>query len=248
MALESTRGLVISERSYNESDKIITIFSENGKFQAIANGVKNPKSSLSAGCRLFAWSEFQYFPGKTFAKITQANLIDPFYNISSNLELVSYASYIADLIKNFYDDNQLDKVILKHLVYYFYYINSSPDKVLLLTLTFQLKLLTALGIIPNFNSILSLDSNIPIYFSITDANFDNKRSTNKLTYRLNKNEIDLLLHLYKNPISTIFKENLNLEKINLVRLIEIFNSFIESQLSKQLKSFKILKELNQGSL
>lgn len=245
MPIKTTRGVVISEKDFNDSDKLITIFSEEGKFKGIVNGAKNPKSSLAAGSRLFAWTEFQYYPGKNFAKISQAHLIDSFYNISTDLKAISLVSYISDLVNQFFDDNQIDKIVLKHLVYILFYINKDLKKAELLTLAFQIKLLIALGIIPNIHGILKLDRSKSVYFNINDGDFYNHYTDSKsFQYKISPKEIELILDLYKSPIKAINNIDINnLDKDNILRLIEIFNHYIENQLSYRLKSFKILKEI-----
>ena len=215
--------------------------------KAIANGVKNPKSSLSAGCRLFAWSEFQYYPGKNFARISQAHLIDPFYNLSTDLNVIAYTSYISDLINQFYDDFQIDKKALKLLVYIFYYLNKDLDKVLLLTLTFQLKLLLINGILPDFKSINFLNKERPIYFNLEEANFSNQKVLGKYSYRLSKEEINTLIKLAQLSVNKINRLDINsFNQKDLKHLITIFNSYIQLQLNKTLKSFKIVKELDNS--
>ena len=247
MALKVTRGIVIAEQPLNDTDKLLTIFSEEGKFKAVANGVKNPKSTLASGCRLFAWSEFQYYPGKNLVRISKAHLIDSFYNISTDLKVVSYASYILDLVNNFYDDYQIDKLILKNLVYYLFYLNKNPDKVYLLTLASQIKLLIANGIVPDIQNIKFLDLERPIYFNISKSNFSNAQISNNYNYRISRNDIDILFKLLKFPINQINKIDVNKINSNLIHLIEIFNLYIQFQEKKVFKSFQILKELTQST-
>lgn len=242
MALKTTRGVVISEKDLNETDKVITIFSEDGKINAVVNGVKNPKSPLAAGSRLFAWTEFSYYTGKNLARISQAHLIDSFYNISEQLENITLVSYISDLVNQFYDSYQVDKLLLKHLVYTFYYINKNPNKSLLITLAFQIKLLSILGIIPNINDLNNLDLEKPIYFSLTESKFTDKNFKNQYNYRITPIQIEILKNLYKLPLNKIKDlEQKNSEEY--LKLIEIYNKFIEKQLGYSLKSFQILKEL-----
>lgn len=248
MPPKKSRGIVIKEKPLNESDKIITVFSEDGKFQAVVNNVRVPRSKLAAGSRLFSWSHFTYFPGKNLAKITEAELIDSFYNIGLDYEKVMYASYILDLVDTFYDEEQLDKKLLKLLVYYLHYLNSKNSSFVLLSLAFQVKLLILNGLSPDFKSLNNLDRDKNIYFSIKNGNFTNvfNKEKNNYQYKLEDDQLDWLIRLYKEPFNN-FRINLNKEEEeNLYNLMQIFNHFIEYNMSTNIKAFRILKEMKSS--
>lgn len=251
MPPKKTRGIVLREHNLNDSDKIITIFSENGKFKAVANNVRHPKSKLAAGTRHFAWSEFTYYPGKNLARLTEANIIDSFYNIGQNLEAVYYVSYCLELIDKFYDEEQIDKVLLKLIVYYLYYLNNNPSNVLLLTLAFQIKFLHLVGISPDFKSLRNCDKGIPVYFSIKNGSFSNTfYKGSSFQYRLNIDQINWLLLINKEPFNYFKNYDLTAKSNtkDIEELISILNHFIEYHLGQIIISFKVLNEIKSDEL
>jgi DNA repair protein RecO (recombination protein O) len=58
VAVYSADAIVIRSREYGESDRLITLFSrEMGKIEAIAKGVRKPKSTQRGGTQLFTYSD-----------------------------------------------------------------------------------------------------------------------------------------------------------------------------------------------
>lgn len=237
---KKVRGLVISERPINESDKLLTILTENGKLKAVARGVKKPKSKLSSASRLFAWSNFVYHPGRSLATITEATLIEPFYDLSSDYEKTFYASYVLELadMVSLEEDN---KDLLKLLVYYLHYLTKKDISVYLLTLAFQLKLLIILGIPPE----IEITDYKKIYFSILDGIISSDFAPGKkLQYRLTHKELELILTLLKRPFNSVLNIDPNsLNLLSIKKLIKIFNIFIQETLSIFLNSYTVLEQL-----
>ena len=54
-----TKALVLRETAYKESDKILTLLTqEQGKLTASARGCRRKGSPLAAGSQLLVWSDF----------------------------------------------------------------------------------------------------------------------------------------------------------------------------------------------
>ena len=61
----TTRGLILREAKYKESDKILTILTETeGKISAKARGVARTRSKLAAATQLLCFSELTLFGNK----------------------------------------------------------------------------------------------------------------------------------------------------------------------------------------
>ena len=63
----TTRGLILREAKYKESDKILTILTETeGKITAKARGVARTRSKLAAATQLLCFSELTLFGHKGY--------------------------------------------------------------------------------------------------------------------------------------------------------------------------------------
>ncbi len=233
-----TRGLVIGERAFEDRDKILTVLTEHdGKLSCIAKGVRSPKSPLAASCRLFSWSEFVYYPGKSFANITQASLIDPFYELGNDLYTMTLASWPLELINRFYDYYQQDERILKLAVYYLYYLaHGKAVSNELLTCVFALKLLQAAGICPDFS-----ESAEPLYFSINDAALQTGKPAQGYAYKVSPSQREFLILGLTKPLQQCTQ--LQADKKDMNHLLDLLNHFIQEQQGVRFKTYELLKEL-----
>ena len=54
----TTKALVLRTTDYKESDKILTLLTQDqGKLAAAARGCRKKGSAIAAGCQLLVWSE-----------------------------------------------------------------------------------------------------------------------------------------------------------------------------------------------
>lgn len=93
-------GLVIAEKSYGESDKILTLLLKNlGKLKVYARGAKKLSSKFFAASQVFSCSEFVISKNKDFYNLSQANLIE---NLAPrSYTEFCYATYFCELVEKF---------------------------------------------------------------------------------------------------------------------------------------------------
>lgn len=98
MAHIVTRGLVLREVAYKESDKILTVLLEGeGKRTVKAPGCRRKNSPLSAGSQALAYAEMSLFDYRDRWSLKEANTIQEFRNIPKSIEKLSLASYFAEV-------------------------------------------------------------------------------------------------------------------------------------------------------
>jgi len=92
-------ALVIRSREYGESDRLLTLFSrEYGKIQAVAKGVRKPKSRQRAGAQLFTYAEYLLHKGKSLDTVNQASPKESFPHLWTDLEMSMAATAMAELL------------------------------------------------------------------------------------------------------------------------------------------------------
>ncbi len=102
------QGLVLRHFEYGEADRILTIFTlEYGKIKAIAKGVRKIGSRKAGHLEPFTRANLFFASGRDLAIITQAETIEPYLKLKSDLELMSHASYVIELLDRFtYEEGQ----------------------------------------------------------------------------------------------------------------------------------------------
>ena len=105
----------INIKSYNlsDNDKIIVMYSKDyGIIRAVAKGVKKPKSKLGGRMDLLVNNSLLLAKGKNLDIISQAEVLNGFSKIRTDISKISYASYCAELINVFgiEDDVNCEKI------------------------------------------------------------------------------------------------------------------------------------------
>jgi len=99
VAVYHADAIVIRSQEYGESDRILTMLSrENGKIQAIAKGVRKPKSSQRGGTQLFTYADFLLYRGRSLDTVSQASPKESFPHLWNDLERTMAATGIAELV------------------------------------------------------------------------------------------------------------------------------------------------------
>ncbi|WP_407307228.1 DNA repair protein RecO [Desulfosporosinus sp. SB140] len=99
MAVYHADALVIRSREYGESDRVLTLFSrEMGKLQAVAKGVRKPKSRQRAGAQMFTYGDFLIHRGKTLDTVSQCSPKESFSYLWSDLDRSLAATNMAELL------------------------------------------------------------------------------------------------------------------------------------------------------
>lgn len=83
---------------YREKDKLIHIFSvELGKITAILKGVSAPKSKLKFAGQPFCFAKFELTGSRDFYTVKGVELIDSFYDLTSDYDTYSLASSMLEI-------------------------------------------------------------------------------------------------------------------------------------------------------
>ena len=118
MSVRKIRGIVIREQQTGESSKqIVVLAKEMGKVRLSARGAKNTKSRLLAGTQLFCYCDFTVYEGRGFLSVTQADLIESFYALRNDVEVLAQAVYLAELVDSTCPAGMEHDNILKLLLY-----------------------------------------------------------------------------------------------------------------------------------
>ena len=95
---QKTDGLVVRQVNYKDNDQILTVLTkEHGLMTLKARGVRSRSSRLKGACQLLAYSEFTVFENRGFHTIDEANAIQMFPELRTDIELLSLASYFAQV-------------------------------------------------------------------------------------------------------------------------------------------------------
>lgn len=122
-----------------------------GLLHAIAKGAKRPKSKLGARIQMFVANDVMLNEGRNLDTIAQAQSLNTFSKIRTDLDKMSYSMYVTEIINNFcsnvYNKNENHEEIYNLIFKTFDKIANSKDKkeIILNSLKFQIKIMNMLG-------------------------------------------------------------------------------------------------------
>jgi len=83
---------------YRGTGRVVVFFThERGKVEAVARGVGKPGSKLASLVEPLTHSKLFLAKGRELDRLTEGDVINPFYGLRSNMRRFGYASYIAEL-------------------------------------------------------------------------------------------------------------------------------------------------------
>jgi DNA repair protein RecO (recombination protein O) len=97
-----TEAIIIKKTKLGEADRILTLYTPQlGKIQAVAKGVRRPRSKMSGHLELLTHSLVSLARGKNIDTVTGTQTINSFLPLKSDLRLTSYALYVTELVNQF---------------------------------------------------------------------------------------------------------------------------------------------------
>lgn len=149
----TVRGLNVRETETGDYDKIITLVThEMGKITVTGKGVKSLKSKHVVACQPFAYSTFVLKKSKKFWYIEESENIECFYGLRGDLERLSLAAYVCDVLADVSVENMADPEPLRLALNILYAISRHKDVPLLqIKSAFEIRLSAECGFCPDLS-------------------------------------------------------------------------------------------------
>jgi DNA repair protein RecO (recombination protein O) len=101
-----TEAIIIKKIKLGEADRILTLYTPHlGKIQAVAKGVRRPKSKMAGHLELLTHSLISLARGRNLDTITGSQTINSFLPLKSDLELTACALYTLEMGEQFTPDS-----------------------------------------------------------------------------------------------------------------------------------------------
>lgn len=143
------RGLVIRTVDIKETDRLITIFTEEmGVVSAMARGARSLKSRKMSSTMQFCYSSFVLYTQGDKYWIKEASLIESFFDIRKTIEGLSLANYIAEVLSDV-AIAEADKDLLRLSLNSLYAIASGKYEINKIKAVFEIRAASILGFMPD---------------------------------------------------------------------------------------------------
>ena len=149
----TVHGLNVRETETGDYDKIMTLVTaELGKITVTGKGVKSLKSKHMVACQPFAYSTFVLKKSKKFWYIEESESIDCFFGLRSDLDRLSLAAYVCDVLCDVSVENAPDPEMLRLTLNILYAIaNKSDVSLSLIKAAFEFRAACECGFCPDLS-------------------------------------------------------------------------------------------------
>lgn len=240
MEIKTIEGIIISEKSYGETSKILNVITkEYGTISFLAKGAKRLKSNLRSVSERFTYALFEVsYKENKLSTLISADVINPLSKIKQDIEKISYINYICELtnqvLKQSSDKNIYDIVINSILK-----IEQGFDP-MVLTNILEIKYLDFLGVAPLLDGCAICDNKNVITLSLEKGGFVCKRHINN-EFIVKEKTIKMIRMLKYVDISKISKLSISSEVKNEIN--SFLNDYYENYTGLYLKSKDFLKNI-----
>ena len=147
--ITEVKGLVIRTTDIRESDRLITIFTEEmGVLSAMAQGARSLKSRKMSSTMQFCYSRFILYKKGEHYYVREAELIESFFDLRSSIEDLALAAYIADVLSDVTvaaEERELLRLSLNSL----YAIANKKYELSKIKAAFEIRAASILGFMPD---------------------------------------------------------------------------------------------------
>ena len=243
-----TEAVIIKKIKLGEADRILTLYTPHlGKIQAVAKGIRRPRSKLAGHLELLTHSLVSLARGRNLDTITGSQTINSFLPLKSDLELTSYALYATELVNQFTAEHIENYPLFQLLLDTMHHLCQGNDNELVLRY-FELHLLNEVGYRPQLQHCVSCHSTLkPITNSFgTSAGgvlCPNCSQSQLLTYPLSVNALKVLRLVQNSEYNIISKLKMSPELSH--ELEGVMRGYLRYLLEREVKSAVWLDTLRE---
>lgn len=249
--LYRTEGLILRRSDFGEADRLLTVYTPNrGKLRLVAKGARKVSSRKAGHIELFSHVALLVAQGRNLDIVSQAETVETFRTLREDLDRVSQAYYLAELLDRFTeeaDENfplfELVLLTLARLA-----TETADDRFLALRY-FELHLLALTGFQPQLHFCVACGNPLePVtnYFQVADGGALCPRDGEGRAHAepLPLPTLKVLRFLQTEPWERV--RGLQLTAATRDGVEQTLLHYLTYLLERQLKSVDFLKHLSQG--
>ncbi|HCC07330.1 MAG TPA: DNA repair protein RecO [Clostridiales bacterium] len=247
MSISKITGIVIKEVNLKESDKIITIFSnEIGKVQLYAKRAREIKSPFLAGTQLLTHASFIYTAKNNINFLNQVNITCGFEKIRFDIEKIYYAMYFLEFLDKTVELESPHEDMFNFLVEILNRLNNESDNPKLMRVVYELKMLALLGYTPEITKCIRCESEVSgenYYFSFEDCGLVCEQCLGRSdrVMKLNKASLYAMQYILYIDIDKVFSFELSLIILNDIR--EVVGKLVKINMGQNFRTLDFLDKV-----
>lgn len=123
-----TEGVVLRRHDLGETDRILTLYTrDHGKVRAVAKGIRKPTSRKAGHLELFMRADLLIARGRTLDIVTQAEMVDGYQALRTDLVRATYAAHFVELLDAFTEEADVSLALYRLLINGLHWLSVTDD-------------------------------------------------------------------------------------------------------------------------
>lgn len=244
--MTKAEGIIIRTTDYGETNKVINLYTkEFGKIGLMARGAKKPKSTLSSVCHVLFYGLCLFNKGRGLGTLYQAESINAFRSLFSDLEKTAYAALIVELLDRLTEENQPSPALYRLLRETLLRIEKGTDASVMAAI-FAVKMMRVAGIDPQVEQCIRCGNKKgPFSFSVAGGGFlcRNCAAADPHAFPLSTAAARLFPVFRRVPVGRI--GNVSVRKETTGEIETILAACFEQNAGVHLKAMRFIRQLSQ---
>ena len=243
-----TEAIIIKKTKLGEADRILTLYTPDlGKIQAVAKGIRRPRSKLAGHLELITHSLVSFARGRNLDTIIGSQTINSFLPLKSDLNLTAYALYVTELVNQFTAEHIENHPLFQLLLQTMHQLCLTANPELLLR-HFELHLLKEIGYRPQLQECVVCRQPLQPVINSFSSNAGgilcpDCQPSQIIVYPLSIDALKVLRWLQDSDFATISR--LKMEPKLSHELERVSRNYIEYLLEREIKSVTWLDSLRE---
>ena len=241
----TVRGIVLDTSLLKEYDKRLVILTQElGRITVFANGARRKNSKFTAVSQKFVMGSFILRPGRNSYTLVSSEINSTFPELSLDIEKMTYASYLCEVMESFTVEGVTAKDELNLLYVSFKALISGRQSMELIKAVFEIKLMDLEGFgLEMYKCIKTGEERNLNHLSLEDGGMicDGALSVSKNPIAVNKDVWYSLCYIFSRSIGEVYSFDVSLEVVGI--LSTIGDKYLSIHSDRHYKSLDILNSL-----
>lgn len=241
----NTDGLILKEQNIGEKDKLVTVLTRhNGLVRAFVRGAKSVKNRKNSSTGMFCFSKLSLYKTKDSYIIDEAEPIELFFELRSNLDKLALSQYFSELIISLVQEEEPAEEYLRLILNSLHFLAKDKMPIEQVKAITELRLMCIAGFMPNLIACErcgEYETNT-MYFDVDDGLLycENCISTDML-FPLDIGLIKALRHIAFSDFEKIY--SFKMEEYALGDLSYVTEKYLLSKLQRNFKTLDFYKSI-----
>lgn len=243
----NTDGLILKEQNIGEKDKLVTVLTRhNGLVRAFVRGAKSVNNRKNSSTGMFCFSKLCLYKTKESYIIDEAEPIELFFELRSDLEKLALAQYFSELIMTLVQEDEAAEEYLRLILNSLHFLAKGKMPVEQVKAITELRLMCIAGYMPNLvacDRCGEYETNT-MYFDVEDGLlYCENCMSNSMLFPLDIGLIKALRHIAFSDFEKIY--SFKMDENALPDLSYITEKYLLSKLQKNFKTLEFYKEITK---